>query len=315
MEELKKIHQKIAGTKISAIFPDRVSAKNLANTLQEIIVPPPDAITLFDLKDQGWQLEAYYPNAETTEIIKSQLKSAFERTPQHFTISNIPIRNWVELSQAALPPVYAGPFRIYGNHDRKRIAKGPFAIEIEAGEAFGTAHHATTRGCLKALRAVTQRQTFDKVLDMGCGSGLLAIAARRCLPNATIIASDIDPKAIAVAKANFHNNGTSKNIRTVLSNGLNHPMLRQPEKFDLIVANILAGPLIRLAKPIARASKAHTTLILSGLLTHEAAQVIATFNSAGFRLTRHQRSDGWSTLVLKRVSARTPQIRRKNRFP
>ena len=212
--------------------------------------------------------------------------------------SEVPSLNWVAISQAALPPVFAGRFVIYGSHDANRIARGPGAICVEAGEAFGTAHHATTYGCLLALDRLTRGRRCRCVLDLGCGSGVLAIAAARTMPRAVILASDLDRQSVAVAKANFAVNGVNGRIAAVVSAGLNHPRLRTAQAFDLVLANILAGPLIGLAGDLNRATRPGGHLILSGILIPQAPQVIAAYCGHGFRLQSHDRIAGWSTLVL-----------------
>ncbi len=150
------------------------------------------------------------------------------------------------ISQAALPPVIAGRFVVHGSHDRGRIPYGPRAIVVDAGEAFGTAHHATTLGCLLAIDKLARAGRFRRVLDLGCGSGVLAIAAARCMRGAQVIATDSDPIAVEVARANADANG-ARRIATACALGLDHPWLRHAAPFDLIIANILAGPLRTLA--------------------------------------------------------------------
>ncbi len=295
----KTIH-KIVGTKLSTVVSDSKLARSLASTFEQLILPQPDAQTVFEGQNKTWKIEAYYPDRTTANKAHRQLADAFGSSTPNFEITDVNEENWVAISQTALPPVFQGRFRIYGNHDRDKLTRGPFAIEIDAGEAFGTAHHATTSGCLDALDQLTRHHNFTKVLDLGCGSGLLAIAVHRCLPQAKVIATDIDPKAIEVAKSNIALNRAKQHIQTLLANGLDHPQLRQRAKYDLIIANILASPLKKLAPTIANASRHQGLLILSGLLNHETAQVIATYRAAGFYMLSHRRNAGWSTLILKR---------------
>lgn len=207
-------------------------------------------------------------------------------------VADVPDLNWVSISQAALPPVTAGRFTVHGAHDRQRVPQGPLTIEIDAGEAFGTAHHATTRGCLEAIDRLTRRRPYRTVLDLGCGSAVLAIAAARALPRAAILATDIDPIAIEVAERNVALNGHRRHIRTRVRAGV-------PEgRYDLLIANILAGPLVTLAPNIRRATRRGSRVVLSGLLVPQAAEVSAAYTAQGFAVEDQRRISGWSTLVL-----------------
>ena len=217
-----------------------------------------------------------------------------------FVVEDVPDLNWVAISQAALPPVAAGRFVVHGSHDRGRVARGPTTILIDAGEAFGTAHHATTLGCLLAIDRLTRSEAFDTVLDLGCGSGVLAIAIAKALPGADIIATDMDVQSVKVAAENMRVNGVANRIATAVATGVAHPWLRQSPPFGLVVANILAGPLIRLAPALARTVARSGTLLLSGILIPQAPQVIAAYRASGFQLERHDRIVGWSTLTLRR---------------
>ena len=217
-----------------------------------------------------------------------------------FVVEDVPDLNWVAISQAALPPVAAGRFVVHGSHDRGRVARGPTTILIDAGEAFGTAHHATTLGCLLAIDRLTRLEAFDTVLDLGCGSGVLAIAVAKALPGADIIATDMDVQSVKVAAENMRVNGVANRIATAVATGVAHPWLRQSPPFGLVVANILAGPLIRLAPALARTVARSGTLLLSGILIPQAPQVIAAYRASGFQLERHDRIVGWSTLTLRR---------------
>jgi ribosomal protein L11 methyltransferase len=228
--------------------------------------------------------------------------------PPAATLEIVPDENWVELSQAALPPVAAGRFIVHGSHDRFSVPRGPRAIEIDAGEAFGTAHHATTLGCLIAIDRLARRRTFPRVLDLGCGSGVLAIAAQRVWRQASITALDNDPAAVSVAIANARRNGAAS-VRVRLSGFAPGPLLGHGP-YDLILANVLAGPLIAIAPAIAAAVAPGSTLVLSGLLTTEARQVRATYLSRGFELANASCMTGWATLILVRLRTRRKTVRR-----
>jgi ribosomal protein L11 methyltransferase len=287
--------------KYAARFSDRALAYAAGNALQDLIEPPPEALTVFEDGPGRWRIEAYFDAAAAPDRdLAAELAPLLAEPPPQFTAELVPELNWVAISQAALPPVYAGRFKIHGSHDRGRVAHGPNAILIDAGEAFGTAHHATTLGCLLAIDRLTRSRSFDSVLDLGCGSGVLAIAAAKAMPAARIIAADMDPQSVKVATENVRLNGASSRIALVTAAGLSHPRLRQRAPFDLLIANILAGPLIRLAPTLARAVRLDGTLVLSGILIPQAAEVLAAYRSHGFMLERHDHLTGWSTLTLKR---------------
>jgi ribosomal protein L11 methyltransferase len=284
----------------SLVIADRDHAHTLAAALQDLADPTPDALTLFE-HGPDWRIEAYYSEPVDGAALAATAGEILSSDVPPFAVATVPELNWVAMSQAALPPVVAGRFVVHGSHDTQRIPQGPNAILIDAGEAFGTAHHATTFGCLAAIDRITRLRAYRNVLDLGCGSGVLAIAVARTLPGALILASDLDRPSIEVARENMRLNGVAKRIHAFAAAGLDHPYIRHAGKFDLLIANILAGPLILLATRIAGAVQPGGTVLLSGLLIPQAPQVIAAYRAAGFRLDRHDRVHGWSTLTLTRT--------------
>jgi ribosomal protein L11 methyltransferase len=203
-------------------------------------------------------------------------------------------KGWVEASLAGLTPVRAGRFFIHGSHDRGRVPPNAIAIEIEAALAFGTGHHGTTRGCLLAFDRLMRQAPPQRVLDVGTGSGILAIAAARAL-HRKVRATDIDPTALHAAKANAHLNRAGADVRLSLARG------PQPgARYDLIFANILAGPLVRMSAALARKLARHGTLILSGLLAGQAAAVVSAYRRQGLILERRIQLEEWVTLVMRR---------------
>ncbi len=278
-------------------------AMQLAGALQDLLDPPPDALTVFEDKatpdaEPVWRIEAYFSEARAPDALEAELSELLGGPVPAFRTADIPDLNWVALSQAALPPVEARRFVVHGSHDRTRVPQGPNAILIEAGEAFGTAHHATTFGCLMAIGRLAATHRFGRILDLGCGSGILAIAAARAWPHARLHGVDIDARSVVVARENAAVNRVGQRVTFVDGAGFSAPVIRAAAPFDLIIANILAGPLVTLAPDIRRALDAGGHLMLSGLLTREAARVIATYRAQGFSLVDHQRYDGWSTLSL-----------------
>jgi ribosomal protein L11 methyltransferase len=286
--------------KFAANFSDRAEAHAIGNALQDLLEPPPDALTIFENGPNCWRVEAYFDAAEGDRDIPNELALLFSGPLPAFITEEVPDLNWVAISQAALPPVHAGRFTIHGSHDRERVGRGPNAILIDAGEAFGTAHHATTLGCLLAIDRLARSQSFGSVLDLGCGSGVLAIAVAKARPGARIAAADMDAQSVKVAADNVRLNGVARQIRVLCASSLTHPEIRRRAPFDLLIANILAGPLIDLAPELVPALSRGGTLVLSGILIPQAPEIIATYGARGLALLRHDRIAGWSTLTLTR---------------
>ena len=284
--------------KLSAETTDPALAHALANALETLPDAVPDAVTRFEEGAGKWRVEAYFSGSPTLDPLSAQLSSALGGALPPLRLESVPDLNWVAISQAALPPVEAGRFTIHGTHDRARVPRSPNAILIDAGEAFGTAHHATTLGCILAIDRLTRRHTFASVLDLGCGSGVLAIAAARALPRAQVLATDNDPVAVTVAAANARANGVEGRIAFACASGLDHPWLRHAAPFDLVIANILARPLRALAAGVSKVVRTGGVVILSGLLEPEAPSVIAAYSAQKFTLAQHRRIAGWSTLTL-----------------
>ncbi|MHA6287200.1 50S ribosomal protein L11 methyltransferase [Maricaulis sp. CAU 1757] len=215
------------------------------------------------------------------------------------TCAPIPEEDWVRISLEGLKPVEAGRFTVHGAHDRHAVRDGQTGLEIEAGPAFGTGHHGTTRGCLIAFSDMLDRGERPAIVfDLGCGTAALAIAAAKLLPDAEVLASDIDPEAVEESVVNCEKNGTPQ-IDCFTAEGLDHAKLAG-RKFDLIFANILAGPLVELAPGIANALADNGQVILSGLLTEQEAWVRQAYEAAGLKVHRQEPIDGWETLVAKK---------------
>src|SRR5438067_12120374 len=188
----------------------------------------------------GAVVEALYTDAPDAEYLS-------RITRRTVTVEPLPDQDWIKLSQEGLPPVRAGRFFVYGAHDAGQVPHGVMPIRIEAGMAFGTGHHETTALCLGVLSDLAKRRAFSNVLDLGCGTGLLAIGAAK-LWRKKVLASDIDPVAIEVTRENARGNGVAPLVQAVVADGLTHPALAARAPYDLIVANILAGPLTHLAQ-------------------------------------------------------------------
>ncbi len=281
---------------------DVSAARSAAALLEESVPHPPLAVSLFETPGRGWTVDAYY-EAEITSATIAAI-AGMSHDDARVSIEAVPEENWVAVSQAGLPPVEAGRFLVHGSHDRAIGRQRRNAIEIDAGEAFGTAHHATTLGCLLAIDGLTRRRHFARVLDLGCGSGVLAIAAARVLPKAALVASDVDPEAVRVAAENVRKNALAGRIGLVAAIGLDHPVIRRRAPFDLVIANILAEPLIGLAQRLARVVAPRGVVVLSGILQSQAAAVLAAYGAAGFARSRVNRLNGWVVLTLERQGLR-----------
>ncbi|HEY8572599.1 50S ribosomal protein L11 methyltransferase [Phenylobacterium sp.] len=206
--------------------------------------------------------------------------------------------DWLAMSLSGLPPVRAGRFFVYGAHDRGLAPPSSVNLRIEAGAAFGTGHHGTTVGCLQAFHDLLRAQSFPKVLDVGCGTGVLAIAAART-GSRLAVGTDIDRVSVRIANENAALNQATAHF--VHASGLDHPQVRGGRPYDLVFANILAPPLVALSQDIRRALRPGGLAILSGLLRTQERRVLAAYTSKGFRLVRRLHRDAWATLVLRRA--------------
>lgn len=262
------------------------------------------AVAQFAASNGQQDIIAYYearPDAEgLRRIVQSAVPAA---TVPEIELAVLEPENWVAKSQKSLHPVEGGRFIVHGSHDLDRFGTFRRAILIDAGQAFGTAHHGTTRGCLIALSNRLKLGLPYRMLDLGTGSGVLAIAAAKA-GACNVIATDIDPIAVDVAQENARLNNVATRASFLQANGLDHPRLRHADGFDLVFANILARPLARLAPDIANVLVQGGDLVLSGLIPNQARPIAARYRSMGFSLLRSSVIDGWSTLCLRRRSGR-----------
>ena len=275
------------------------AAVALANAIERM-TPEPTGVGVFEIEDDSglWEVGAYFlekPDMVMLEVIAL----AFGAKP--FALSELPEIDWVAKVRRELSPVEAGRFFVFGSHDADKVPAGRVALQIEATVAFGTGHHGTTLGCLRAFDRL-----FDagfrpaKVADIGCGTAVLAMAAAAVLPDALVIASDIDAVAVDVALANVAINGLDGRLECLEAAGFGHARLAEAAPFDLVFANILKGPLIELAPDMAAHVAPDGLAILSGLLVVQAEAVTAAYVSAGFALEGREDIGEWSTLVLRR---------------
>ncbi len=203
--------------------------------------------------------------------------------------------DWIAMSLSGLPPVEAGRFFVYGAHDKGRVPQNAISLAIEAGVAFGTGHHGTTEGCLSAFHDVRKQRPFPRVLDVGTGTGVLAMAARKT-GSQVVVGTDLDPDSVRIARENTRLNRAP--ARMVEDSSLTHPAVRENGPYDLVFANILAGPLVQLAPKIVRLTQPGGIIILSGLLHYQMQTVCAAYRRQGAVLKSNVRRDPWRTLVL-----------------
>ena len=282
-----------------------LSGKSEAEALGEALerlTPEPTGVGVFELEDGSglWEVGGYFeaePDAAGLALLAS-LHGA-----KDFIVSELPETDWVAKVKRELTPVVAGRFFVYGSHDADKVPEGVEPLLIEAAMAFGTGHHGTTLGCLKALdRLVEDGCAPRSIADIGCGTAVLAMAAARVWP-VDIVASDIDSVAVEVAEANLAANGMSGAVRCVEAAGFDHPELAEHAPYDLIFANILKGPLIALAPDLSARLRPGGHAILSGILNEQADEVIAVYARNGTNLVHKDMIGDWSTLLLRKKAA------------
>ncbi|RMD49000.1 MAG: methyltransferase domain-containing protein, partial [Alphaproteobacteria bacterium] len=248
-----------------------------------------------------WEVGAYFTE-RPDPVALDLLAAAHGARP--FAVSALPEIDWVAHVRRELAPVEAGRFVVHGSHDAERVrreAAGRIALCIDAAMAFGTGHHGTTRGCLLALDRLEREGVRPaRVADIGCGTAVLAMAAAHLWPQARILASDIDPVAVETARANLAANGLAGRIETLVAAGLDHPRLAAAAPFDLILANILKGPLIALAPAIAAHLAEGGVAVLSGILREQAEEVVAAYAAEGLEERARIEDGDWVTLILAR---------------
>ena len=280
-------------------LPGEDAAQGLAAAMERMD-PEPTGVGVFEIEDGSglWEVGGYFlepPDGVMLEV----LATAFGARP--FALSELPEIDWVAKVRRELAPVEAGRFFVFGSHDADKVPAGRVPLQIEATVAFGTGHHGTTLGCLLAFdRLLTAGWRPGKVADIGCGTAVLAMAAAATLPEALVIASDIDRVAVDVAEANVAINGLEGRVECLEAAGLDHARLKAAGPWDLVFANILKGPLIELAPGIAAGLATGGRAILSGLLAVQADSVVAAYVASGLTLNNRDDIGEWSTLVLQR---------------
>jgi ribosomal protein L11 methyltransferase len=253
-----------------------------------------------DEKRDVWEASVYMM-ADEEEQVKAHLADALAAEFSDLPIGRevLPDIDWIAKSLEGLAPVRAGRFVVHGSHDRDKVKTGEIAIEIDAGQAFGTGHHGTTAGCLEMLASATNARRYRNVLDLGTGSGVLAIAARKLL-HVPVLATDIDPVATRVAADNARRNGIVAGLTFATAPGFHSTAFRTHGPFDLIIANILARPLMKMAPQLVAHLAPGGSVILSGILAEQRWKVLAAYNGQNLKHVRTIWRNGWVTICLTR---------------
>jgi ribosomal protein L11 methyltransferase len=287
-------------TTVARLPCDEKTARRLASFLGESLDAEDSACAAFEGDDGQWQVAIHFRQPPDEASLRDLVQlSAGPAAAEALAFETVAAADWVAQSLAGLKPVRADRFILHGAHDRAQIKPNEIGIEIEAALAFGTGHHGTTRGCLLALDEVVKRRRYKHVLDIGTGSGVLAIAAAKVL-RCAVTASDVDRLAVDAARGNARLN-RAPDITFVHAAGAQARAITQHAPYDLIFANILLGPLTRMAVSVARLAAPGARVILSGLLPSHANAVLATYRAQGLMLERRVPLDGWMTLVLRRT--------------
>lgn len=273
-----------------------------ADALAAALDPYVSALTAMEDSPGGtWSIEGLSEGEPERPAIVAALAVAAATVgtpPPDPLIEPLPDVDWLALNRQSFPPIREGRVWVRGSHVTERRPAASIELVVDAARAFGSGSHATTALCLLALQDAIRRRRPRRILDLGCGSGILAMATAGLVPSARVVAVDLDPVSVATAAGNARLNRTATRIRTGISRGWRSALVRDAAPYDLVLANILAGPLCAMAPDLARGLAAGGRAILSGLMTHQEARVVAAHRAQGLRLLRRYRRDGWSAVVL-----------------
>ncbi|KUL95623.1 ribosomal protein L11 methyltransferase [Bosea sp. WAO] len=285
-------------------------ARALTELLGEIFDPTETAISAFEVEsgvttlslNEPWKVEIYFSSHPDEEAVRDLLRPIVGAVIDGTPFTTVSQQDWVANSLEGLKPVRAGRVLVHGAHDRETVRINDVAIEIEAALAFGTGHHGTTSGCLLALDAELKKRRPRNAIDVGTGTGILALALAKQIKR-KVVAGDIDAVAVEVAARNARLNHAPQALDLYVAPGLRHAKANRPRRFDLVFANILAGPLRKLAPSIAAVLSDDGVVILSGLLEMDVAGVVSAYRHQDIALVRRSSREGWATLVMKRGGA------------
>ena len=273
-------------------------ARDLLDRLAEVFDASEAVVSAYDT-GSGWAVAVHFNDPPNETAVRALVGlAAGPEAANALAFETLAAKDWVKASQEGLKPVEAGRFIVHSEHYRSAVRANRIGIEIGTAFAFGTGHHGTTRGCLLALDQLLKSRRPRRILDIGTGTAVLAIAAARVL-HRPVLASDIDPRAARVARENVRRNRAGT-VTVVHAAGIDMRRFRDRGPFDLVLANILLGPLQRMATPMARLLAPGARVVLSGLLTSQASAALATYRNEGLALEHRIVLDGWSTLVLRR---------------
>ena len=289
---------------------DEATARAVCDVIVETFDPAETAAAAFEQDpnaaswDAGpWTVEVWFADAPDQDLVRELVTAAAGATAAaELAFDRVSQRDWVAASLEGLAPVRAGRFLVHGGHDRARVRSNDIGLEIEAALAFGTGHHGTTRGCLLMLDSILKQRRPRRILDVGAGTGVLALAAARALRQ-RVAAGDIDPVAVAAARANAQLNGATPWVTPVVATGVGHPAIKSGAPYDLIFANILARPLRLLAPSLCAVASSDADIVLSGLLARDVPGVLTAYAAQGFALARKGELDGWACLLIRRRGA------------
>src|SRR5450631_2584731 len=288
-------------TRASFAIGNEQAAKRVVDLLNESFFEGQAAIAAYEGPGGRWDITVHFAEAPDEISIRDLVGiAAGDAVASDIAFDTVEARDWVKATLEELVPVRAGRFIVHGAHDRAKVPPNKIGIEIEAALAFGTGHHGTTRGCLLLLDGLLKARRPRRVLDVGTGTGVLAIAAAKAL-RIKLLASDIDPLSVRVAHDNAWLNGTGDLVETIRASGFAAPEFAQRGPFDLVLANILANPLRQMATPMARHLAPSALVILSGLLPPQAQGVISAYCARGLVLERQIQIEGWSSLLLRKA--------------
>ena len=287
---------------VARLIADEQTSRRVADLLSESLDPAEMACAAFEQPDGRWQVDVHFPSRPDEASLRAIIALAGgDKLASSLSVQRVTPRNWVKESLIGLRPVTAGRFVVHGAHDRDRVPSHCISIEIEAATAFGTGHHGTTRGCLLALDSLSRRTRPRRILDLGTGSGILAIAAAK-LFRVPVLATDIDPRSAQTARDNARLNGVGSLVTAIHAGDLRAPEIAKRAPFDLVMSNILLRPLQRLAAPVARQLEPNARVVLSGILKSQANAALAAYRSQGLMLERSFPLDGWFTPVMVALS-------------
>ncbi len=291
-------------THVMRLVTDEKTARRVADLIVETFDPSETASAAFENEATlAWEVEVYFARKPDEQAMRTLVGvAAGPQTAQAVFFETLAEKDWVKASLDGLSMVEAGRFVIHGSHDRARVPLNKIGIEIEAALAFGTGHHGTTRGCLLMLDHILKQRRPVNVLDVGTGTGVLAIAAARAL-HKSVACGDIDPIAVEAAASNARLNRVGTLVHPVVATGIGHPALHRPYAYDLIFANILARPLMRLAPHIAGVAAAGGDIILSGLLDRDVPGVLSAYRAHGWHLSSRRNLENWACLHLRQGGA------------